>query len=253
MRQSRQLRISRHKQANKTNAWRDQLEFSKNAIGVIALLSLPIFAFRALVVADFNSSVATALVANTSPATVISATLLMTIPLVSLIGTVVVTCYIIKYGLQHNWLPWKRFVLTFPALLLLLPGLLVSSADLMTLLMIIPFFATVSGFIEDHYAGRGSTKIMIFGILSLCLISFFISSAMWLAPERIEIQRRAQTLYVLDSTESTLIVFDQKNNVVRRIPGKDVKNRQFCEPVPRIETFSTWLFGEPKGRPLCPS
>lgn len=249
----------------------------KDVLTLLGFLLLPGFALRALVVARFDPTTATALVQFTQPVTFLLAFLLEVLPL-----------YIYAVGLGVMFWSGRRYAPSMRGRLALagafVSNLVCSVPFLMgavvpvyvqcaTFLFVVPSLAFAAGRhprslelgkhperllqsartrgdIEDRLnADMARYHIRTYRLVLVFMSVLTVASArMWLAPEVLTVKGIPRTEYVLQQQDQDLIVYDRGLHAVLRVPKRDVSDRQFCIFGPSL-SVSEDLFGSPEGPP----
>lgn len=218
-------------------------------IGVaIALLSVPLFALRALRVSNFQIGVAFALVQYTTPATFVSAVFVDMAPTLLSVYAIY-----LAYTLGKKWNAeredrWLRTLLgATVCVALMVPGAL--GAD--TFFLIPAAFCLFSAFTSgvDHKIFSKYNRLQIAG-LGFFLVLGAVSRPLWLPPENFTTKTGVQTVYFLQGQDSDLIVYDPLQAAVKRIAKADVVSRQFCGGGPTGTVASTFM-RQQSGLPAC--
>lgn len=249
----------------------------KETLGLLALLLLPGFSLRALVVARFDPTVATALVQFTQPLNFLLDFLLDATPILLYVsGPAALFWYGGRRQRGARDHPFLIAVVFLLALVLGVPMIMIAPFPevpyyfflLMPFLVAFPVgqsLAAVKGKSarellrssrsreerERHLAAlQTRLETRIYGaalVISLVLSAFL--GGMWVAPEVLTIRDTARTTYVLQQQDQDLVVYDPNLHAVIRIPKAEVSHRQFCNT--ENVTVSQYLFGGPQGRPPC--
>jgi hypothetical protein len=238
-------------------SWSDRISLVREVLGIVAILALPAFAVRALVVASFDSSVAGAIVVNTSMTGLVNAWLLTVTPIILTMLPLVAGLYIIHWAKKRNWKPWQRNLSLLTVVPLVVPGFLQYDVSVP---IILGWAANTLGTItsaqngvetEDH--SRKALRGVLAYIFLIVAAIFVIPKSMWLPPEKVELQGgEPKKVYILSSSADDLVVFDPKQQTVLRLPTKEVKSRQYCDETGNRRTLANKIWGKPSGRPQCP-
>jgi hypothetical protein len=249
----------------------------KEALALLGLLLLPGFSLRALVVARFDPTVATALVQFTQPLNFLLDFLLDATPVLLYVSGLTALFW---YGGR-----WQRGGRGHA--LSIVPVFLLALVLSVPIIMIAPFpeilyYCILLAFLPGTFAagnsltilkGKSSQKLLrsartreerqryvdalqtrleirmyVVGAVVVLAISAFFGG-MWLAPEVLTVRDIPTTGYALQQQDQDLVVYDPSLNAVVRMPKAEVSHRQFCDT--QNVTVSQYLFGGPQGRPPC--
>lgn len=247
----------------------------RDGLSLLALLLLPVFALRAAIVANFDVSVATALVQNTSAAGLAAAIFIDSASILALAAE-----FAILYLLGSRWRSLKgveRFLASMGAAIMVLgvstPWILEAPADITILGSVVTSVVVgVGGFTKGMASTRGNVggtgetspdppapatavdrSRFSLGTLALTaglMLILAFRHTVWLPPEVLVTKTVTQAVYVLQQADTDLIYFDPRAHAVLRMPKTQVVARQFCDPGP-MSTMSEYLLGHPTGRPAC--
>jgi len=246
-----------------TEPWGKKLASATSPVrdlaGLITLLLLPAFTYRALFVAQFDISVATALVQYTAP---LSLVLQFFVTAWAILG--MLASYALVYQLGKHWHKiGDRRAISLAAVavgvpLLLLPALSISEWYLAaSMLLMFPAIAH-SGYRHSKPSSerRGIERfaialVQLTGALVIVILAV-ATPRMWIPPELlVTTSGESKKAYVLQQTDTDLIIFDPGVTAVVRMPASTVRSRQFCGPEKPFRTLPELLFGKPAGRPSC--
>lgn len=232
--------------------------------GALAVLAIPLFALRVIVVAKFNRDVASALAANSSPSSIVVSIALTLLPLV---GLALAAGLAILAGWHGSGLGWRRFFsrglpLLLLALLLSLPFLLIQTEWPLALsVLLIITLGFVAGRVQRELPAPGAQDPVAqaqpwrwgaMGASAVMATMFAIlASPMWLPPERLVLAEVPTTVYVLSVSDGDAVLFLPGQTAVMRVPSDDLVDRQYCTSE-QFESFADRIFGGPKGLPECP-
>jgi hypothetical protein len=233
----------------------ERLTVVRDTAATAALLLLPAFALRILVVARWDTQVATALVVNSETTQLLNASLLVVIAVVLYLGPIIVAYYFVLWARRRDWPVRWVFISLLALWVASFPGLLSMPAN--SLSSFLPWFAILLSGIAAAWRDKGElhpkivpvSHLMLVGVLFVALL--LASTTMWLPAERLDVAGTPKQVYVLNDSAEDLVVFDPKARIVVRLPGKDVSNRQFCYQED-FQTFAQMIFGKPRGLPECP-
>jgi len=253
----------------------------KDILPLIGLLLLPGFALRALVVTQFDLTIAIALVQFTQPVNFALAFLLEALS-VYIYSIGLLTLF--YSGRWYSSVTGGRLLPVMGAFLLNLacsvPIIFQSAFPEYIAYGLMLFFAPMAAFITGtrwrllrtetsrdqlRRSVRTKEELVTYGatmeargsiwtyrfMLLFTTVIVAASGHIWLAPEMLIIRGAPKTGYILQQQDQDLIVYDRGLNVVLRVPKADVSYRQFCDPGPDF-TVSEYIFGRPHGRPPCP-
>lgn len=229
----------------------------REMVATIALLAIPAFACKTMVVASFNVDVATAILANTSPTQLIYSSFAGAIPALFFLGAVVVARLAYNVAAKRRWrLVYRVFAMyvSLPLSLLSFLGLPVDVTDSVLILLGIPLLATVDLGRRNipPLSGWAFSKFMAAYMSALFILVILAWPSMWLPAERIDVDRSPRAVYVLNDSGDDLVIFDHRQGAVLRIAKSKVENRQYCAQPENRGTLAQHLFGRPKGMPDCP-
>lgn len=257
------------------HAPRDLLAPIRDGLSLLALSLLPVFSLRAAVVANFDVSVATALVQNTSAAGLAVAIFIDSAPILSFAAA-----FAILYFFGRRWSSLKgaeRYLAPIVAAVMVLgvsaPLILESSADpsifvFMATYVLIGIIVFRGGMASTrgNVGGTGETapespatgtsldesrlSLGALAISAILMLILVFRHTVWLPPEVLVTKTATQSVYIFQQADTDLIYFDPRAHAVLRMPKAQVVSRQFCDPGP-MNTVSEYLLGRPTGRPPC--
>ncbi|WP_148062139.1 hypothetical protein [Micromonospora aurantiaca] len=242
--------------ATDAQRWPEQLTLVREVLGLAALLALPAFGLRTLVVASFDTSVASAIVVNTPVTTLINSSLLTLIPLVFMLLPVLLLYFLLRWTRGRQWKPWQKILVVAALLPLMAPAFLQATASIAILVLftfnaifsLLAMWARHSGGDTDEH-GWVTYGLLLVATIAIALV---LPKSMWLPPERIELHGQpAQKAYVLSTSAEDIVYFDPSNQAVIRTPAEQVKSRQYCQEDAKT-TLANRIWGKPSGRPECP-
>lgn len=250
----RSLRL-RRKGSRPPAPMQERLTVVRDIAATAALLLLPAFALRVLVVARWDREVATALIVNSETAQLLYASLLVAIQVALYLGPVIAAYYFVLWARRRDWPIWRAFAGLLALWIASFPGLLMMPANYLSPFLPLIGILVFANVAQDRDDGEIPARLVpafqvaLVGFLFVVLI--LASTAMWLPRERLDVAGTPKHVYVLGDSGQDVVVFDPKAHAVIRIPEKDVSNRQFCYQKD-FQTFAQVIFGKPHGLPECP-
>ena len=241
-----------------------QVSLIRDGVGFVALLLLPAFALRALLVSNFELETARALAQFTTASTFASVIFVdISIALAFLVAAIL--------AVQAGRLLARR-----PALWQIACGALLGAAALLTLpvyftnplvigtgLAFSLTYAVIHGYgLERHRtsprsdgdarlftADRWNFLVMVGAVIVLSTVA----RGMWLAPEALATRSLGpMTVYVLSESATDVIYFEALDPGVLRMPKSNIIYRQFCTYGPEYSEAQFELAASPDPLPRCP-
>ncbi|MFE9691550.1 hypothetical protein [Micromonospora sp. NPDC005806] len=198
-------------------------------LGIAAVLAVPLSAFRILVVADYNQTVALAIVANSGGADLAVALLVLAIPTALYLLAMGLAAEVGSAGCRDR--PPKVIFLLVVVSYITLTAVHWFDLALYALLpLAIAAWFYFADRTKSQEESRDENKRFLKGIVLSTLLISLTSSSMWLAPERLVVDGTPKRGYVLKSEDNEIAVFFEDKNAVLRLPKEKVKDRQYCSP-----------------------
>ncbi|WP_159104754.1 hypothetical protein [Plantactinospora sp. BB1] len=228
---------------------------------MLALLAVPAFALRAWLVASFDLGVASALMLHTTPAQLIYAALLLTLPIFLILFGVLLArlaCRATIQREQHATLVVLAPYVGLPFFMVPIAMGFPSGDWAIAAMMLIAFPHLVTTDITAERlapdfpkpVGKRFVQIGMFSIALFALMPF-VYPGMWLPPERATVSGTPKKIYVLERKDGEYVFFDPAKKSVIRLPEAEIKDRQYCDESD-MEYLAEVVIAGPQGRPACP-
>ncbi len=225
--------------------------------GLLALVAIPVFALKLILLARFDQTVALALIANITLGGTAVAILVTMIP-VLFAAAGVLTAGRLGFGLGsggRNWwgvvvvlalvgaqfVVWNRLIVCITYSVLI--GLVFANSLVQSRLQkraLTPLSDADRRRLAKDYLSPGH-------IAGLALISIFVSP-WWMPPERLVIQNEPTSALVLNDSDKHVAIFDLSKHLVLHVEKSKISDRQYCQPA---DEFVIWR-ASMDARPVCP-
>jgi hypothetical protein len=232
-----------------TRTSRSRLVYLLRETGGYAVLLAPLLlAMRALVVAHFDFSIAEALIVTTKSVPFVATTLVESAGAIIYAAALVLAHHAGKTQRRSRTDNWILTVTL--SLILASPAVLSSDAKLAIVQMaLLPalFFVGRMGLFS-----RSLAKLAAIVLGTAYFIAILLPLDMWVPPESINVSGKVETVYVLDESEDSLILFHADPVSVERVPKTSVDERQYCVIGSRRSVGEYLLGFVEVGMPRCP-
>jgi hypothetical protein len=210
----------------------------------IAGITFSIVVFRMLATANFDSTVAIALVTHSSTSTVLLGLA------VTVFGVIVAAlpALLILSALGLGEGGWRAKLLVFPALLV--ASVLAPAYALLISVGVSSFVALVALFIRFRLGGKttppgeqGPTSPLSLAAVSLLVLALVASSPPWYATEIVQTTSHGTfSGYVLGFEDNWTTILTEQDRTLLIIPASEITFRQVCR-TDALRTLTVWQLG----------
>lgn len=216
--------------------------------GYAVLLAPLLLAMRALVVAHFDFSIAETLIVTTRSVPFVATTLVESAGAISYAAALVFAYHAGKVQRRTQGESW--ILMATLSLILASPTILSSDPKLAVLQGALLPALFVSG--RHVLLSRPLAKLAAIVLGTAYFIAVLLPLDMWVPPESVNVSGTVETVYVLDESEDSLVLFRADPVAVERVLKTSVDDRQYCVIGSRRSVGEYLLGFVEVGMPSCP-
>ncbi len=203
---------------------------------------------RALVVAHFDFSIAETLIVTTRSVPFVATTLVESAGAISYAAALVFAYHAGKVQRRTQGESW--ILMATLSLILASPTILSSDPKLAVLQGALLPALFVSG--RHVLLSRPLAKLAAIVLGTAYFIAVLLPLDMWVPPESVNVSGTVETVYVLDESEDSLVLFRADPVAVERVLKTSVDDRQYCVIGSRRSVGEYLLGFVEVGMPSCP-
>lgn len=215
------------------------------AVGLGALA----FAIKALLLVGMNTEVAAALVASSSPSTVMQM-LLEVIPLVGILLFLALMYQVGRLSLQGMAQAAWIAPLVLLALTVIAPVIMLLGWETVWFVLI-PIYGLYQAVMMGRSRRGGHYVRTVVPLICLIGFAFVVTPGMWLPEEQLRVAGKDYLAYVTSESEDSVVAYFPANKAVVRLKESTVEKRQYCRVQAPYVTFGSMWKGAPN-LPECP-